>query len=339
VVALAGCDPVAGVGADAQLPAAPPGLADASSALPPAAAEGGVAPAQPPQSSLDASVPGPRDGGVVDAATPPAAAPSPFPPVTDFEKDGPFGSTSVGSSGPNGNYMLYVPQGEPPAGAKWPIVAWMSGGGTTAALYGLLPHLASHGFFVIASNTIPSIGDEVNLGKELVAALDWAIAEAGRAGGPYAQKLDTARVAAMGYSMGSLATFTMAADPRLTTTVHISGGNMVPERIANLRAPAAFICGIPGSASCGLLDSTCDIAAANCDTDFAGATTPVFYANFPSGHLGILSAPSDVRIGGMATAWLRYQLMADASLRAKFVGSNCTYCKDSYWKVKQKNLP
>ena len=70
----------------------------------------------------------------------------------------------------------------------------------------------------------------------------------------------------MGYSMGSLATFTIANDPRLTTTVHISGGNMVPERVNNLHAPAAFFCGIPGDASCNILSTDCDIAAANCDT-------------------------------------------------------------------------
>jgi hypothetical protein len=80
-------------------------------------------------------------------------------------------------------------------------------------------------------------------------------------------------------------------DPRLTTTVHISGGNMVPERVNNLRAPAAFLCGLLGPSTCNLLSPDCDIAAFNCDTDFAGAKTPIFYGNFPGGHLGILSSP------------------------------------------------
>ena len=96
----------------------------------------------------------------------------------------------------------------------------------------------------------------------------------------------------MGYSMGSLATFTIAMDERLVTTVHISGGNMAPERINNLRKPAAFICGIPGDASCGLLDTTCDIAGANCAIDFEGATTPVFYATFENFRVGVYQAES-----------------------------------------------
>ena len=66
-------------------------------------------------------------------------------------------------------------------------------------------------------------------------------------------------------------------DPRLTTTVHISGGNMVIERVQLLHAPAAFICGEN------------DIADPNCATDFEAADTPVFYGRFMGGdHLGIL---------------------------------------------------
>jgi hypothetical protein len=142
----------------------------------------------------------------------------------------------------------------------------------------------------------------------------------------------------MGYSMGSLATFTIANDPRLTTTVHISGGNMAPERIMNLHAPAAFLCGIPGDDSCNILSGDCDIAAANCDTDFNNATTPVFYANFAGGHLGILTPPLQDQIGTEATAWLRWQLMGDSTIKSRFVGADCGVCKDMNWKVKQKDL-
>jgi hypothetical protein len=115
---------------------------------------------------------------------------------------------------------------------------------------------------------------------------------------------------------------------------------MVTERVKNLHAPAAFFCGIPGDSSCDILSSACDIAAANCDTDFAAATTPVFYANFPGGHLGILTAPNQTTIQTEVTAWLRWQLMQDATIATRFVGDQCSVCKDtSHWsKVQQKNL-
>jgi len=285
----------------------------------------------PDVSSSDAGTP------AVDAAAAPSTGP--FPVVTDFAAMGPFATEIMENVGPMNNYTVYRPAEPAPGGAKSPIVGWMSGGGTAPALYTLLPHLASHGFVVVAANTIPGIGTEQALGQEILAGIDWALGENGRSGSELFDKLDASKIASAGYSMGSLATFTIASDPRLITTVHISGGNMAPERVKNLRAPAAFICGTPGDSSCNILSSSCDIAAANCDTDFAGATTPVFYANFPAGHLGILSAPTDSRIAAMVAAWLRYQLMADTTLSAKFVGPGCTYCSDSNWKVQQKNLP
>jgi hypothetical protein len=173
----------------------------------------------------------------------------------------------------------------------------------------------SHGFVVVASNTTPGIGEEVALGEEIIAGIDWAIAENARPESPFFEKLDTTKLASMGYSMGSLATFTVANDPRLTTTIHISGGNMVTERVENLHAPAAFFSVIPGDADCNILSDACDIAATNCDTDFAAATTPVFYGNFPGGHLGILSEPNQTTIHTEVTAWLRWQLMRDETMQ------------------------
>ena len=263
---------------------------------------------------------------------------SAFPKVSDFGADGPFKAMTMDGSGPNMGYTIYYPDALAPGGAKNPIVAWMSGGGTNPALYPLLPLLATHGFVVVASNTIPGIGAEVELGKEMIAGIDWAIAENGRAGSVFFGKLDTSKIAATGYSMGSLATFTIASDPRLTTTLHISGGNMAPERVNNLRAPAAFLCGTPGDASCNILSEQCDIAAVNCDMDFKGAQTPVFYGNFKGGHLGILTPPLQQQIQKEAVAWLRWQLMSDPELESRFVGAQCGLCKDSAWKVQQKNL-
>jgi hypothetical protein len=64
-----------------------------------------------------------------------------------------------------------------------------------------LPLLAMHGFVVLASNSIPGIGAEADLGMEMATAIDWAFAENGREGSQFLGKLDTTKVAAMGYSM------------------------------------------------------------------------------------------------------------------------------------------
>lgn len=262
----------------------------------------------------------------------------PFPPVTDFNADGPYKPTTLTGVGPGNAATVYMPMEPAPAGAKNPIIAWMSGGGTSHEGYALLPHLASHGFVIIAPDVVPGIGEEVMLGQQMIAGIDWLIAENGRDGSQLKDRLDVNKVAAMGYSMGSLATFTIANDPRLTTTVHISGGNMEPTRVENLHAPAAFLCGIPGDDSCNILSGDCDIAGANCATDFMNATTPVFYGVFSYGHLGVLTPPYLDQIYELTTAWLRYKLMDDMTLEARFVGTDCAYCKDPNWKVQQKNL-
>lgn len=286
--------------------------------------------------SSDGADAGPAGAG--DMSTPTGGSGA-FPPVSDFLGDGPFGSTELDMTGPNMNYTVYMPKMMPPAGAKFPLVGWMSGGGTTPSLYPLLPHLATHGFVVVASNTAPGIGDEVNLGQEIIAGIDWALSENMRDGSMLSGLIDASKIASMGYSMGSLATFTIANDPRLTTTVHISGGNMEADRVNNLHAPAAFICGIPDPNCSDILSTDCDIAAANCDTDFMNAKTPVFYANFKGGHLGILTDPNMGPITSLATAWLRWKLMNDDTLTNMFVGTDCSVCKDSTWKVQQKGLP
>jgi dienelactone hydrolase len=271
-------------------------------------------------SAVAADAAGGGDAGVVT-----------FPPTGDLSKDGSYKSTTLKKTGPNGKYTVYLPQELGKDGVKHPIVGWMSGGGSSHTGYPLLPRLATHGFVVVAPDVSPSIGQEVDLGKQILAGIEWAIAENTRAGSPLQSKLNASRAASIGYSMGGLASFTIASDPRITTTVHISGGNHQPDRVKNLRRPAAFICGRPSGAGS-------DIAAANCDRDFKNATTPVFYANFNGGHLGIQQEPTRTQIATLTTTWLRWQLMDDSSLASTFVGAGCKACTDPVWKVQQKNL-
>lgn len=231
---------------------------------------------------------------------------------------GPFGATTTESTGPNRGYTLYSPQQLGREGVKHPVITWGNGATTVPSLFPLLPLLASHGFVVIASN------NAFVTGAELKAGIDWLLEENARDGSMLFQQLDPTKVASMGYSLGSLGTFEIAADPRLTTTVHISGGAMDKGVVPNLKKPALFICG----------DSS-DIAHDNCESDFELAAVPVFYAVFPGEHLGILGSHT-APINKLAATWLRWRLMGDDALASQFVGPDCAVCKDSAWTVKQK---
>jgi hypothetical protein len=250
-----------------------------------------------------------------------SAAPAGAWPTADIGAAGPFKSMTVMNTGPSNGYLLCYPAELGRDGLKHPIVTWGNGAGSTPGNYTLLPRLATHGFVVIASNSSSVTG------ALLKGGIDWLIAENGREGSMFKDKLDPNQVAAMGYSLGSLATFDTAKDMRIKTTVHISGGSMNKSVVANLHGPAAFYCG-----------NSSDIAYDGCEGDFEITKVPTIYANFPGGHGGVIGAQS-AQISKATVGWLRWRLMGDKMLDAMFVGPDCTLCKDAAWdKVQQKML-
>jgi hypothetical protein len=278
----------------------------------------GAAPASGAGGATNGGGGAPADGGTTteDGGAEPLAS---FPPA-DPAKPGPYMAITKTATGPNGGYTLYHPAQLAPEGLKHPILTWGNGATTVPSLYSLLPRLATHGFVVIASD------NSFVTGAELKAGIDWLIAENARMGSQLYQKLDVEAVGSFGYSLGSLGTFEIAADPRLQTTVHISGGAMNKSVVPNLRKPAAFFCGDPS-----------DIAHDNCESDFELAKVPVFYGVFPGDHFGILGTFAN-QIDTATTAWLRWRLMHDQTQEKTFVGPDCTLCKDASWTVKQRDL-
>lgn len=237
------------------------------------------------------------------------------------------------STGPSGGYTLFHPKELAPGGALNPIVSWGNGGATTPGDYDyLLPHLASHGFVVIASNNPLVTGSEVRAG------IDWIIEQSKDAASPFYQKLDVDNVSGVGYSAGGLATLSVADDPRFVTLVIISGANTTDSsRTMNtpkLHAPMAFLC-------------TGDSASKdNCANDYAVAKVPAFFGVMNgSTHTDVtellgLGVPAIMkRLAGATTAWLRWQQMADQSFKPMFAGADCGLCNDTNWTVEpQKNL-
>jgi hypothetical protein len=306
-------------------------ITDAANVVIDAAGDVSIATLDAGPSPIDSAIAPAEDATVVTDAAPAAdAAPTTgtFPPVTDLIANGPYSAVTINASGPNNEYTIYHPSELAPNGVKNPFVTWGNGMTTVPSMYTLLPHLATHGFVIIASNNSSVTPEEMRAG------IDWLFAENDRSGSVFYQKLDTSKVASMGYSLGSDCTFKIGDDPRLTTTVHISGGAFDKADTAKLKNPAIFLCG--GLGGDGYI--TGDVARTNCDSDFEVATVPVFYGNFDDGHLGILMSPYMEMIREAVTGWLRWRLMADESLKSMFVGSDCGLCQDPNWEVRQKDL-
>jgi hypothetical protein len=318
---------VSGGAGGGQLPAA-----GGSSGPAPSSGSGGGAPAgQPP----DAGAVG--DAGEPDASIPDSAAGDPpatgtFPDVSDLSADGPFTAMTVRNTGPGSAYTLFHPQELAPDGIRNPIVSWGNGGATTPVDYDyLLPHLATHGFVVIAANSSTVTGELVRGG------IDWIVEQNDVASSPFFQKLDVDNVAGVGYSLGGLATYQAAEDPRFVTIVIISGGAMSEptrsEYVANLHTPTAYLC-------------TADAASrGNCEGDYAIIDVPAFFGVLnDSVHTSVteflgLGAPAIMeRLAGAVTAWLRWHQMADISREPMFLGDDCELCRDPNWTVEpQKN--
>jgi hypothetical protein len=262
----------------------------------------------PPPAAQTASSAG--GGGSASVAT--AGAPAPrLPPVMSVEADGGFATTQDLASGPRGASGLFYPTPLGEGGLLHPILLWGCGGTTQPSTYA--PHMnrvASHGF--VAISEVSEIGDN---GQILLAALDWLLAENERQDSVLYQHLDTTKIAAGGHSIGSANTFFIAADPRLTTTVHIAGGSLddVNDPFApttgmggkKLVHPAAFICS--ESDTFGNVEKT--------EQDYANASVPVFFTVMSgTEHLGAATE------GLAATvAWLRWQLGGDIDRSRMFL--------------------
>jgi dienelactone hydrolase len=250
---------------------------------------------------------------------------------------------------------------------KLPVVVWGNGAcwNVGNSFRWFLSDIASYGYLVIAlgpiekrvlrtavepMTPIPPAGPppaNVNIppasskSGQLIDAMNWAYAENERKGSPFYQRLDTSGVAVMGQSCGGAQALEVSGDPRVRTTVLWNSG-LFPEPtsmgggaalsrddLKRLRGPTAFISG-----------DNQDSAFANADANFDLIShVPVFRA-WARGvlHSGTFSERNGGEFGGIAVAWLNWQMKRDARAAKLFVGKDCGLCVNPRWVVRSKNL-
>jgi len=254
-------------------------------------------------------------------------------PIVDPAEEGPYGVDRIDLVEGLSTHSLFVPN-ELALNGKHPVVIWTNGnGGTidTLSYASFLEHVASHGFFVVADKA--SNGTREAEVDSQAAAIDWVLAQNALSGGQYFGRFDLDRIAVMGHSLGSLASFATASNEHVRTSIHFSGGitdNPVgfdPAWLQQMKRPAAFLCG--GD------DTT---AGPSCEKDFAMAPVPVFYGVLAgASHIGPFISPRAGEYGRAGVAWLRWQLAGDPMFRSWFVGSDCALCT-SPWTAMQRDL-
>ncbi|HKO92587.1 MAG TPA: hypothetical protein VJU61_15635, partial [Polyangiaceae bacterium] len=210
--------------------------------------------------------------------------------VTTTEGTGPFkGGVEKVKNTPPGGWLIY-PKEIGKDGIKHPLYIFGPGGGTTPDTYEQMgkhwDHYGSWGFVIYV---LPrSTGD----GAPMKAGLDWLIAQNDVQSSPLYQKLDTTKVCAAGHSQGSVTTFAFMPDPRVTTTIHISGGSFDGNGPSKLKNPTMFLCGPD------------EVATPQCEGDFKNSKVPTFFTKIQgSTHL------TSGRMGWPAIiAWMLWHL-------------------------------
>lgn len=240
-----------------------------------------------------------------------------LPPVDSVEKDGPFAVTVDMNAGANS--WVFRPTDLGKDGVKHPIFVWGTGATSVPSQYMMhFTRVASHGFVVISPNN--SMVDAA----ALKASLDWLLAENDKSDSMYYQKLNPAKIAMGGHSLGSLATFDEEAmETRLVTTIHIAGGSFDAMGSSKVKTPTAYMCG----------QMDLDIASPNCATDFQNATKPTYFVQLQGiGHIDA----ADGALPGIV-AWLRWWLNDETERKSMFIGPGCDFCMGIWANAMTKN--
>lgn len=252
-------------------------------------------------------------------------------------------------------HVVYRPQHLDRLGAhRLGVVLWGNGGcsddGAGARFH--LSEIASHGFVVIAPGEVlsgpgapPPRPREPGLAvtttsADVLAGLDWILAENARPGSPYFGKIDANAVAAAGHSCGGLQALELAADPRVRTAlIHNSGvfndganpirGLVVDKSmLQRIHVPLLYVLGGPS-----------DIAYANGVDDFDRLTqVPAALVTADVGHGGTFGEPNGGAAASIAVNWLKWRLQGDRAAAQQFLGAQCGLCSNGAWRIERNAL-
>jgi hypothetical protein len=243
-------------------------------------------------------------------------------PTADPSKMGPFKTVTENNVGPNMSYTMFRPM---MLTQRHPVITWGNGTGTTPPTYGQLLNLyASHGFIVIASNSM-----NVAQGNPppMLDGVTWVLDQDMQPDSVLYQHVDRDHIGATGHSQGAIAASSCGTDERIKTIAPIE--TLLAGR--GLHGPALGLC--------GSMDTTVPCSG-NMRSFMSITDQPVMYAEQKAAdHTNWIFSP-----GGfnpyyvITTAWFRVHLMGDTALRSMFYGE-CTICKDTDTRITmRKNM-
>jgi dienelactone hydrolase len=230
-----------------------------------------------------------------------------------------------------------------PARDTLPVLIWGNGGCAidSTRYSGFLTTIASHGFLVLGTAAQAGAARRQATADDLRAAVDWAEAEAARAGSPLNGKIATNQVAVMGQSCGGFLSVSLGADPRVDTIGVFNSGvqrrdpNAPPspfpsaDALADLHGPVLLVNGHERDF----------MMAASAATFEMLDHVPAFYgARHNAGHTATAFHPGGGEFANVAANWLRWTFKEDKQAAGMFLGENCSLCTNPNWDVQSKGL-
>lgn len=229
-------------------------------------------------------------------------------------------------------------------GERYPIFVWGQGGCSRNGLSNAtaMAEIASYGYFVIADGTPNGQGnrtmdrsDLAAMGAPLIAYVDWAIAENSKPCSAYYHSLDTAMIAANGFSCGGLMAQGTVTDPRIVTWGVTSSGMAGANQdfYDLIHTPVLFVEGGP--------DEVAYDGGLQGYEAISQLGVPVLWFSKDIGHGGDLFQADGGDFTKINLAWLNWWLKGDETQTGKgaLVGASCSYCSDSEWEVMSANVP
>jgi hypothetical protein len=275
--------------------------------------------------------------------------------------DGPYPAVIEADPGLPGHVVYRPADLAPFGGGRLPVLVWGNGGcaddGTAHRFH--LAQIASYGYLVVAAGHWRSgpgavdgpapprprpegggLPPPATTAADVLAGLDWALAEDQRTESQYRGKIDTQALAVAGHSCGGLQAIEIAADPRIKTVlVHnsgiyndenspISGLTVSKDMLEDFHQPVLYVLGGEG-----------DIAYPNGTDDFRRVDgVPIVLADLPVGHGGTFGEPMGGAVAHVAVDWLEWQLKGDEVAARTFLGENCRLCTGTQWTIERKGF-
>lgn len=253
------------------------------------------------------------------------------------------------------NHVVYRPAKLDALGQrKLGVIIWGNGGcredGASARQH--LAEIASYGYVAIAPGAIlsgPAAPAQAPQSTELavktttadvLAGLDWALAENARKGSPYYGRIDPKLVGVSGTSCGGLQAIQAAADPRIKAVIVLNSGifadgsnpitGMTVDKtlLTRFHTPVLYILG-----------GKSDVAYPNGTDDFRRIEhVPAMLASIDVGHGGTLREKDGGAVAQASVKWFEWQLRGDKAAARTFTGAECTLCTDPAWTIERKKI-